>query len=125
LPYDTRDGTDSSIFLDNQTYLEAIGDAENPQKRVMEYVFAQKLVLAIGLSGDDIYSRSVLAAWAKKQTNRAIMGFWVVGPDCADDRIEELKESKLAAVRLPSYRQLPEFLFAISRNAATHAGIGP
>ena len=123
LPYDAKDGDDTSILLNNQTYLEAIGANDSPRKRVMEYVFAQKLVLAIGLSGDDIYSRSVLAALAKSQPNRSIMGFWVVGPDFANDKIEELRESKLAAVRLPSYRQLPEFLFTISRNAGTFAGI--
>jgi len=125
LPYDVADGNESSILLDNQTYLEAIGDPGDPRRRVMEYVFAQKTVLAIGLSGDDIYSRSVLAALATKQPSRAIMGYWIVGPDTSADKVADLRDSKLAAVRLSSYRQLPEFLLNVSRYAARFAGIGP
>jgi len=124
LPFNADDGSDSSdILLSNQTYLEAMGEDNHPRKRMMEYVFGQKRVLAIGLSGDDIYSRAVLAALAKRNPHGPLMGFWVIGPRDSADKVAALKESKLAAVRMKSYKELPEFLFAIARHAASAMGL--
>jgi hypothetical protein len=95
-----------------------MGSDGHPSKKMLEYVFGHKKVLAIGLSGDDLHSRSVLAALAKVGAHGGFMGFWIIGPHDSDDKVAELKESKIAAVRLASYKDLPEFLFSIARSAA-------
>jgi hypothetical protein len=119
LPLGTEDGNDTDILLSKQTYLEAMGENDNFRKRMMEYVFGQKKILAVGLSGDDDFSRSVLAALAKRNTHGSLMGFWVASPNCSNDKVHELKKSNLAVVRLTSFNELPEFLFSIARHAAS------
>lgn len=118
LPFDNKDGDDTDILLSKQTYLEAMGDSNSFRKRMMDYVFGQKKVLAIGLSGDDVFSRSALAAVAKQNAHGTFIGFWVIGPNESDNKVHDLRDSKLAAVRLNSYDELPEFLFSIARSAA-------
>ena len=116
LPYEAEDGDDTSILLTSQTYLEAMGDDASPRKKMMDYVFGHKRFLAIGLSGGDMYSRSAIAAMALRA--EGTMGYWILGPNEDDDKVADLKESKIAAVRLASFADLPEFLFKIARHAA-------
>jgi hypothetical protein len=123
LPLDGKDGNPSDILLTQSTYLEAIGEDNHPRKKMMEYVFAQKKILAVGLSGDDTFSNAILAVAAKKGTFAPPRGFWVVGPNVSEDKVEQFKEAQLAAVRLPSYKHLPEFLFSVARHAAVEARI--
>ncbi len=79
LPYSPEDGSDTpDILLTSQTYLEALGDRNDSRRDMMEHIFGQKKVLAIGLSGDDIYSRAVLAAMAKRNPHGPLSGFWIV-----------------------------------------------
>ena len=117
LPLDPQDGSDSEILLTKHAYLEAIGDDSDPRRRMMEYVFAQRRILAIGVSGDDVYSRSIFAALAKRYPGR-LLGFWITGPRVSTDRINDLKASNLVTVRLSSFKNLPEFLLSIARYAS-------
>ncbi len=104
LPFDAEDGIETmDIVLSSQAYFEALGDPQHTTWKMMDYVFAHKRILAVGTSGDDTPSRAVLANLAK--TN-------------AHDGLLELRDSKIAAVRLQSYADLPEFLFSIARKAA-------
>jgi hypothetical protein len=118
LPYDEAEHGSTDILLSEQTYLEAIGDTADFRRKMMEFVFGQKRFLAIGLSGDDIYSSAVLAHLAKQNAHEGLMGCWIVGPRVSDDKIADLKAMKIAAVRLASYKALPEFLFKVARRAA-------
>jgi hypothetical protein len=118
LPLEAEDGSSTDILLTKQTYLEAIGDEASPRRRMMDYVFGQRRILAVGVSGDDLYSRAVLANIAKRHKEGPLMGFWIGGPALSSAKADSLQKSKLAAVRLPSFRELPDFLFSIARHAA-------
>jgi hypothetical protein len=120
LPLEAEDGSDSErIVLDRQSYLSVMGNPESPSKKMMEYVLGFKTILAVGLSGEDPYSGSVIAYVNEKNLGRRIMGFWMVGPNEQEQKIADLRESGFAAVKLPDFAELPEFLFKVARNAAT------
>lgn len=120
LPLEAEDGDDSErIILDKQTFLSAMGNSESPSRKMMEYVLGFKTILAVGLSGDDPYSGSVITHLNEKNLGRRIMGFWLVGPNEEEQKIADLRESGFAAVKLPHFAELPEFLFKVARNAAT------
>ena len=118
LPLDAEDGDDSGILLSKQNYLETMGEENNFRKRMMNYIIGQKRVLAVGLSGDDDFSRAALAALAKHGPHGSLVGFWVIGPHDSSAKVSALKASKIAAIRLPSFDYLPEFLFNIARKAS-------
>lgn len=118
LPFDAEDGSDTSILLNKQTYLEEMGADSTPRRKMMQYVFGHKTMLAVGLSGDDTYSSAILSAIAK-QSGEPLMGYWIIGPNEPASKVADLKEMKMAAVKLPSFNFLPEFLFMIAREAAS------
>jgi len=87
LPLDEEDGRDTEILLTKETYLDAIGDETSPRRRIMEHVFGERKILAIGVSGEDVYPRSVFEALARRHAER-LLGFWIVGPRVSADKSE-------------------------------------
>lgn len=102
------------IVLDRRSY-DAF-DIDPWSEKVTE-IIRTKIILAVGLSFDDINIRrsSEHAIEATKKQNR-VSGFWLCGPDFDDQ--DDLVEKNIVPLNFEDFDEYPSFILSIAQKAS-------
>ena len=118
LPLDAaKRGESDFLVLSQHSYDDKLGDRVDRWLDLFTTTMTRRIMLFVGLSGDDQTFYPSLVAAHKLIGRERYTGFWLLGPDDTQDRIDDLKDRNVVPLRLASYDQYPDYLLEICRQA--------
>jgi hypothetical protein len=118
LPFDGSTWAESDfLILSQYSYDEKLGDHVDPWLNLFRTAMTNRVVLFVGLSGDDETFFPTLVAVKKLVATARFTGFWLLGPKDSQERVTDLSDRNIVPLRLEKYEDYPEFLLQICRQA--------
>jgi hypothetical protein len=115
-----RDWFSSSEFLvfSQFSYDEKMGDIKEPWTELTKVFLKSKVVIFIGLSGDDqtfgpIFTDVYYALGTSRRT-----GLWLFGPDADGEKLDRLQDRNIVPLEFNDFEKWPGFLLRICQAAA-------
>ena len=120
LPREELPGMSASneVILSKYSFDNRLGQQLNPWQELLRDLLNRKVALFFGLSTGSPTLMTVLTAMSQSlASTRGPTGFWLLGPQDAQDVDADLIDINIVPVRMDTYDEFVDFLLAICRSA--------
>lgn len=121
LPYGTGCIDHEKLILDSLSYDQDMGNSNSLKRRMMESVIYQKIIVGIGVSGADPYSRAVIAATPGVGTvARDVVGYWLMIGEKESNEVKKLVRRRIFPILFKDVKEIPPFILSVAETAAAN-----
>lgn len=119
LPFSDDDHMSEFLIFTKYSYDERLGAPYELWKEMTRVILQSKVVLFVGLSGNDPMFGPLLASVKQSVCEERPTGFWLFGHQLDKDNKEYLIDLNIVPLCFENYQEIPIFLLDICREAAT------
>jgi len=109
-------GSDFLIFS-QLSYDDKMGDIKEPWTELTKVFLKSKVVLFVGLSGNDPTFGPIFRDVQKDLEAARHTGLWLFGPGAENENMDRLQERNLVPLEFDQYERWPEFILKICQAA--------
>jgi hypothetical protein len=118
IPFHTQFNASDFLIFGQQSYNEKMGNPSDPWTEATRYFLKSKLVLFVGLSGEDPTFGPLFSQVQKSVKESRPIGVWLFTISSIPSKLTAIEDQNFIVLEMPNHDAWPNFLLSIAQHAA-------